>query len=107
MCLMAKKSEAERRQAAMARKGITQPKLPGPLPSSIVVDRTNPVAALHQLNKNLAEHRDAVRKLERGQAAVWKALVSQGIMSWAQIAQHQGVTRQALQKQVRKYFPES
>lgn len=104
---MTKKTEAERRQAALARKASVAPKkLPVDSDGMFTIDRRHPEVALMQLNKTLASHRESVRKLERVQASSWRHLVAQGYMTWAQISALQGVTRQALQKQVRKYFPE-
>lgn len=102
--LMTKMTEAERRQAAMARKGIKQPKLPAPGMVTGSVELTPNQLLL--TNKALAEHREAVRKLEKAQTVLMRGLVKTGQRTWAQLASDQGVTRQALQKQVRKYFPE-
>ena len=102
--LMTKMTEAERRQAAMARKGIRQPKLPAK--GLVTGDVELTPNQLLLTNKALAEHREAVRKLEKAQTVLMRGLVKTGQRTWAQLAADQGVTRQALQKQVRKYFPE-
>lgn len=88
----------------MARKGIAQPKLPGPGLTQGTVELTP--QQLFLTNKALAQQRKAVRDLEHAQTVLIRGLVKTGQMTWDQLANEQGVTRQALQKQVKKLFPD-